>query len=221
MGRTIVQCHLPLLPLWLLPPSLRSCGGGSGADRGRSRRPGPLGQGGHTWRARGGGQAPAKHAAPAPGGAGSRAGRLVGRPGPDPLPRCCLTEQRPVSWTDVVPTWSCRCCRLCWLIGSFGVWWLCRWMSQELLERSTKPATAWPSSSTVSCSWTHRHCSVRVRIQGSAQPLVSGSPRNAGSSLMPSQAREPGKWAERYWGPQSCRGARPRATSASRRPSGR
>jgi hypothetical protein len=36
-----------------------------------------------------------------------------------------------------------------------------------------------------------------------------------------SQAREPGKWAERYWGPQSCRSARPRATSASRRPSGR
>ena len=42
--------------------------------------------------------------------------------------------------------------------------------------------------------------------------------RNAGLSLMPSQAREPVKWAERYCGPQSCRSARPRATSASSRP---
>src|SRR5215216_651431 len=70
----------------------------------------------------------------------------------------------------------------------------------------------------VSCSWTHRHCSLRVRIQRSAQPLVSGSPRNAASSAMPSQLIEPRKWPERYWGPQSWRSWRPRATSASRRP---
>ena len=59
---------------------------------------------------------------------------------------------------------------------------------------------------------------LEVRIHRSAQPLVSGSPRNAGSSLIPSQASEPVKWAERYCGPQSWRGARPRATSASNRP---
>jgi hypothetical protein len=36
----------------------------------------------------------------------------------------------------------------------------------------------------VSCSSAHRHCSLRVRIQRSAaQPLVSGSPRKAASSV--------------------------------------
>jgi hypothetical protein len=65
-------------------------GRGNGADRGRPRCPGPLGQG------RGGrcagrvGQAPAKHAARPPGGARARTGHRPGRPGPNPLPRCCL-----------------------------------------------------------------------------------------------------------------------------------
>jgi hypothetical protein len=49
-------------------------------------------------------------------------------------------------------------------------------------------------------------------------PPVSGSPRKAASSAMPSQAIEPRKWAERYCGPQSCRNARPRATSGPRAP---
>jgi hypothetical protein len=38
-------------------------------------------------------------------------------------------------------------------------------------------------------------------------------PRNAGLSAIPSQANEPTEWAERYWGPQSWRSSRPRATS--------
>ena len=42
-----------------------------------------------------------------------------------------------------------------------------------------------------------------VRIQRSAQRLVSGSPRKAASSAIPSQPIEPRKWAERYCGPQS------------------
>jgi hypothetical protein len=50
----------------------------------------------------------------------------------------------------------------------------------------------------VSCSSTHNHCSLRVRIQRSAQPLVSGAPRKAASSAMPSQPIEPRKWPERY-----------------------
>ena len=45
-----------------------------------------------------------------------------------------------------------------------------------------------------------------------------GLAQNAGLSLMPSQASEPVKWAERYCGPQSWRSARPRAMSASSRP---
>jgi hypothetical protein len=68
---------------------------GSGADRGRPRGSGPLGQGGHARRAGRGGPAPAKHASPTPGGARARAGRRPGRPGPDPLPRRSLT--RPAS----------------------------------------------------------------------------------------------------------------------------
>jgi hypothetical protein len=60
-----------------------------------------------------------------------------------------------------------------------------------------------------------------VRIQRSAQPLVSGSPRNAGLSVIPSQVSEPVKWAARYCGPQSWRSSKPRAMSASSRPSGR
>jgi hypothetical protein len=72
--------------------------GGRGADRGRPRRPGPLGQGGHRRRAGRGGPAPAKHALCPPGGAGGRAGRLAGRPGPGPLPRrrlTCFTRRVP------------------------------------------------------------------------------------------------------------------------------
>ena len=60
-----------------------------------------------------------------------------------------------------------------------------------------EPATAWRSSSTVSYSRTHRHCSFNVRIQRSAQPSVSGAPTNAGLSVIPSQASEPVTWAER------------------------
>jgi hypothetical protein len=46
---------------------------------------------------------------------------------------------------------------------------------QEVLYRSTKPATAWRSSSTVSYSPTHRHWSLRVRIHRSAQPFAFGA----------------------------------------------
>jgi hypothetical protein len=59
---------------------------------------------------------------------------------------------------------------------------------------------------------------LRVRIQRSAQPLVSGSPRKAASSAMPSQPMEPRKWPERYRGPQSWRRLGPRATSGPRPP---
>lgn len=62
---------------------------------------------------------------------------------------------------------------------------------------------------------------LEVRIQRSAQPLVSGSPRNAGLSLMPSQAIEPVKWAERYCGPQSWRSSRPGRRLGRAGPSGR
>jgi Nuclease-related domain len=65
--------------------------GGRGADRGRPWRPGPLGQGGHRRGAGGGGPAPAKHASRPSGGAGTRVGRLAGRPGPGQLPRRRLT----------------------------------------------------------------------------------------------------------------------------------
>jgi AAA domain/Nuclease-related domain len=51
----------------------------------------PLGQDRHRGGAGGGGPPAAKHAARPPGGAGARAGRLAGRPGPGLLPRCCLT----------------------------------------------------------------------------------------------------------------------------------
>jgi hypothetical protein len=57
-----------------------------------------------------------------------------------------------------------------------------------------------------------------VRIQRSAQPLVSDSPKKAVSSAMPGQAVEPRRWPERYCGPQSWRNGRPRATSAARPP---
>jgi hypothetical protein len=66
-------------------------GHGRGADHGRPRRPGPLGQGRHRRRAHRVGPTPAKHAWPAPGHAGTRAGRLAGRPGPGSLPRRRLT----------------------------------------------------------------------------------------------------------------------------------
>jgi Nuclease-related domain len=52
----------------------------------------PWGQGGQRRRAGSAGSAPAKHASPAAGGAGARAGRLAGRPGPGPLPRRRLTD---------------------------------------------------------------------------------------------------------------------------------
>jgi hypothetical protein len=71
----------------------------------------------------------------------------------------------------------------------------------ELWHPARGPPTAWRSCSTVSCNWTHRHWSLRVRIHRSAQPPVSGSPSNAGLSVMPSHASEPVKWAERYCGP--------------------
>jgi Nuclease-related domain len=58
-----------------------------GADRGRPRHPGPPGQGRHTRRAGGGGPGSAEHASRPSGGAGARAGRRPGQPGPDPLPR--------------------------------------------------------------------------------------------------------------------------------------
>jgi len=48
---------------------------GSASDRGRPRRPGPLGQGRHGGCSSGSGPASAKHASPAPGGVGARAGR--------------------------------------------------------------------------------------------------------------------------------------------------
>jgi hypothetical protein len=50
-----------------------------------------MGQGGRRRCAGGGSPAAAKHAWPAPGGTGARAGREPGRPGPDPLPRRRLT----------------------------------------------------------------------------------------------------------------------------------
>jgi Nuclease-related domain len=67
---------------------------GGGADRGRPWRPGPLGQGGHGRGAGRASPAPAKPASRPPGGAGTRAGRRPGRPGPGPLPPR-LTAYRP------------------------------------------------------------------------------------------------------------------------------
>ena len=67
-------------------------GPGGGADRGRPRCPGPLGQGRGARCAGCLGQASAKHASPAAGGAGVRTGHRPGRRGPNALPRCCLTD---------------------------------------------------------------------------------------------------------------------------------
>jgi hypothetical protein len=66
-------------------------GAGGGADRGRPRCPGPRGQGRGARCPGRGGQAPAKHASRPPSGAGARAGRRSGRPGPGPLPCRGLT----------------------------------------------------------------------------------------------------------------------------------
>ena len=60
--------------------------------------------------------------------------------------------------------------------ASRGVLCPWRWMSHSLLYVSVQAVTAWRRSSTVSYSSAHRHCSLRVRMNRSAQPLVSGSP---------------------------------------------
>ena len=69
-------------------------------------------------------------------------------------------------------------------------------------------ATAWRSSSTVSCSWTHKHWSLRGTdpALGAAVGLRLAQERRAVSD--PEPGREPVKWAERYCGPQSCRSSR-------------
>jgi hypothetical protein len=67
---------------------------GGGADCGRPRRPGPLGQGGHTRCAGGASSVSAKHAWRSPADAGARAGRRPGRPGQGSLPRRRLTPTR-------------------------------------------------------------------------------------------------------------------------------
>jgi hypothetical protein len=89
--------------------------------------------------------------------------------------------------------------RLCCLRGLLGG--LVPTDQPRVVVAVDKPLTAWRSWSMVSWSSAHRHCSLRVRIQRSAQPLVSGSPRKAALSAMPSQAIEPQKWPERYWVP--------------------
>jgi len=68
---------------------------GGAAGRGRPRRPGSLGQSGHRRGAGHSSPPPARHASGPAGGAGARAGRRRGQPGPNPLPRRGLTAGRP------------------------------------------------------------------------------------------------------------------------------
>jgi hypothetical protein len=79
---------------------------GGDTDRGRPRRSGPLGQGGHAGRAGGASQAPAKHASRSPVTARARARRRPGRPGPGPLPAGSLSEGGEWNAWRAEPGWA-------------------------------------------------------------------------------------------------------------------